>query len=141
MACGRGAMTTVHASVMVALFNTADPAHNSCLAWFREAIADGDPLRAPVTALAEVAAAISQGTGDKQVARDVAAHLRHSALFEFLPVAMPLAERAVAIAADHRLAGSDALYLAVADTLTDRFVTLDPELLRKGNGVVETARP
>jgi predicted nucleic acid-binding protein len=134
-------MTTVHASIMVALFNSADPEHNSCLAWFREAIADGDPLRAPVTALGEVAAAISQGTGDKQLARDVASQLRHSALFEFLPIAMPLAERAVAIAADHRVTGNDALYLAVADTLSDRFVTLDSELLRKGNAVVETARP
>ncbi len=134
-------MTTVHSSVMVALFNAADPHHNSCLAWFREAIADGDPLRAPVTALGEVAAAISDGTGDKQLARDVATHLRHSALFEFLPVAMPLAERAVAIAADHRVTGSDAVYLAVADTLSDRLVTLDAELLRKGNGVVETTRP
>lgn len=134
-------MTTVHASVMVALFNAADTQHGSCLAWFREAIADGDPLRAPVTALAEVAARIADGTGDKHLARDVVQHLRHSAMFEFLPVAIPLAERAVAIAADHRVSGSDALYLAVADTLRDRFVTLDRELLRKGNAIVETTRP
>ena len=134
-------MTTVHSSVMTSLYNAADEQHAACLQWFREATADGDPLRAPVTALAEVAAAISLGTGDRQLARDVATHLRHSSLFEFLPVALPLAERAMALAADHGVSGADALYLAVADTLTDRFITLDPALLKKANRVVETLKP
>ncbi|MCZ2110739.1 MAG: PIN domain-containing protein [Dehalococcoidia bacterium] len=134
-------MTVVHSSVIVALFNAADPQHVSCLAWFREAIADGEPLRAPVTALGEVAEAIHTGTSDRQLARDVSAHLRHSSLFELLPVALPLAERAAAIASDHPVSNAQALYLAVADTLGDRLVTLDSELLRRGAAVVETGRP
>jgi predicted nucleic acid-binding protein len=134
-------MATIDSSVLLALFNAGHPQHATCLAWFREAIADGEPLRAPVTALGEVAFAISDGTGDKQLARDVATQIRHSALFELLPVALPLAERSMAIAAEHRISGGGALYLAVAETLGDRLVTLSPELLAKGNGVVETVRP
>lgn len=111
------------------------------LAWFREAIADGEPLRAPVTALAEVAAAIAAGTGDKQLARDVASQVRHSALIELLPVALPLAERASVIAAEHGIRGSDALYFAIAETLNDRLVTLSPAQLSKGRAIVETMRP
>lgn len=134
-------MAVVDASTIVGLFNARDSNHAACLAWFREAIAAGEPLRAPVTVLAEVAAAISRGTGDRQLARDVAAQVQHSALFEFLPVALPLAERAVAMAADHRLGAGSALCLAVADTLNDRLITLDVELLRKGPDIAETMRP
>ncbi len=134
-------MATVDATVLVAIFNGAHPQHATCMAWFREAIADGEPLRAPVTALAELAFAISDGTADKQLARDVATQARHSALVEMLPVALPLAERAMVIAAEHRVSGSAALYLAVAETLSDRLVTLSPELLAKGPAIVETVRP
>ncbi|MEP6872360.1 MAG: PIN domain-containing protein [Anaerolineaceae bacterium] len=134
-------MTTVHASVFVALFNASDPAHNQVVAWLRSAIADAEPLRAPVTVLAEVAALVSSGTGDKQMGRDVASQVRHSALFELLPVALPLAERAATIAAEHRFSGSDSLYFAVAETLADRLVTLHPDHLARGNALVETAGP
>ena len=134
-------MATIDASVLISLFNTHDRLHQSTVTWFREAVADGEPLRAPVTVLAEVAAAIAAGTGDKQLARDVEAHVRHSPLFELLPVALALAERAATLAAEHQLRGSDAIYFAVAETLGDRLVTLNPRQLQRGNAVVETRRP
>lgn len=134
-------MATVDSSVLIALFNARDRAHISAVAWFRDAIADGEPLRAPVTAVAEVAAAIAMGTGDKQLARDVASQVRHSALIELLPIALPLAERASVIAAEHGVSGSDAVYFAIAETLNDRLVTLDPQQLRKGPAIVETSPP
>ena len=134
-------MSTVHSSVFLALFNASDRAHSQTAAWLREAIAEAEPLRAPVTVLAEVAAMVSSGTGDKQMGRDVASQIRHSALFELLPVALPLAERAATIAAEHRFSGGDSLYFAVAETLSDRLVTLDPDLLARGNALLETVRP
>ena len=134
-------MSTVHCTVFVALLNASDPAHNQAVAWLRDAIAAVEPLRAPVTVLAEVAAMVSSGTGDKQMGRDVASQIRHSALFELLPVALPLAERAATIAAEHRFSGADSLYFAIAETLADRFVTLDPDHLTRGNALVETVRP
>ncbi len=134
-------VATLDSSVLISLFNARDRQHAQTVAWFREAIADGEPLRAPVIALAEVSGAIASGTGDKQLARDVEAHIRHSPLFEFLPVAMPLAERAATIAAEHQVRGADAIYFAVAETLGDRLVTLNPRQLQRGSSVVETVRP
>lgn len=134
-------MATLDSSVLISLFNAHDRQHAQTAAWFREAVADGEPLRAPVTAIAEVSAAISIGTGDKQLARDVETHIRHSPLFEFLPVAMPLAERAATIAAEHQVRGTDAIYFAVAETLGDKLVTLNPRQLQRGSAVVETVRP
>ena len=134
-------MATLDASVFVSLFNARDRQHETTVAWLREALAEGEPLRAPVIALAEVSAAIAAGTGDKQLARDVEQQLRASPLFEFLPVALPLADRAAALAAEHQLRGSDALYFAVAETLGDRLVTLNPRQLQRAGQVVETVRP
>jgi predicted nucleic acid-binding protein len=134
-------VATLDASVLISLFNAHDRQHLQTLAWFREAVADGEPLRAPVTAIADVSGAIASGTGDKQLARDVEAHIRHSPLFEFLPIAMPLAERAATIAAEHEMRGTDALYFAVAETLGDRLVTLNPRQLQRGTSTVETTRP
>jgi predicted nucleic acid-binding protein len=134
-------VATLDSSVLISLFNAQDRLHEQTIAWFREAVADGEPLRAPVTALADVSAAIALGTGDKQLARDVETHVRHSPLFEFLPVAMPLAERAATLAAEHQLRGADAIYFAVAETLGDKLVTLNPRQLQRGNTVVETVRP
>ena len=59
----------------------------------------------------------------------------------FSRLALPLAERAAAIAAEHRFSGGDSLYFAVAVTLSDRLVTLDPDQLARGNALVETTRP
>ncbi len=134
-------MATLDSSVLISLFNAHDRQHAQTAAWFREAVADGEPLRAPVTAIAEVSSAISVGTGDKQLARDVETHIRHSPLFEFLPIAMPLAERAATIAAEHQVRGTDAIYFAVAETLGDRLVTLNPRQLQRGSAVVQTVRP
>ncbi len=138
---GGSRVATIDSSVLVSLFNSRDRLHAQTVAWFREAVADGEPLRAPVTALAEISAAIAAGTGDKQLARDVETHVRHSPLFEFLPVALPLAERAATLAAEHQLRGSDAIYFAVAETLGDTLVTLNPRQLQRGSAVVETQRP
>lgn len=134
-------MATLDSSVLISLFNAQDRQHAQTAAWFREAVADGEPLRAPVTAIAEVSAAISIGTGDKQLARDVETHIRHSPLFEFLPVAMPLAERAATIAAEHQVRGTDAIYFAVAETLGDRLITLNPRQLQRNGAIVEAIRP
>lgn len=134
-------MATLDSSVLISLFNAQDRQHAQTAAWFREAVADGEPLRAPVTAIAEVSAAISIGTGDKQLARDVETHIRHSPLFEFLPVAMPLAERAATIAAEHQVRGADAIYFAVAETLGDRLITLNPRQLQRNGAIVEAIRP
>jgi predicted nucleic acid-binding protein len=134
-------MATVDSSVLLALFNGRDRAHLAAVAWFRDAIADGEAIRAPVIAIAEVAAAIAAGTGDKQLARDIAAHIRHSALIELLPIALPLAERAAVIAAEHGIRSGDAIYFAVAETLKDRLITLDPGQLKNGPAIVDTARP
>jgi predicted nucleic acid-binding protein len=131
----------IDASVYVALINARESAHDSSWAWFEQASTAQESVVAPVILLAEVASAISRGVGNPALARQVVQQLRHSSVVELIPVTAALAERAAAIAADHRIRGCDAVYVALAEQLEDCLVTLDQQQSERGVAVVAIHRP
>ena len=134
-------MAVIDASLYIALINAHEPDHARSWTWFECAKAAQEPIRAPVILLAEVAAALSRGVGDLALARQVVLQLRHSRAVELVPVSLALAERAASIAADHRIRGCDAVYVALADQLGDCLVTLDEQQLERGAATTLTRRP
>jgi predicted nucleic acid-binding protein len=134
-------MAVVDASVYIALINAHEPDHAGCWAWFEQAQSAGEPIAAPAILLAELAAALSRGLGDAALAHSAVEQLRHSPIVELIPVTAALAARAAAIAADHRLRGCDAVYVALAHELKDSLVTLDRQQLERGAAVVAARRP
>ena len=71
----------------------------------------------------ELGAAISRGLGDPVLARKVVAELVDEGVIHLIPVDARLAERAAAIAIDHRIRGCDAVYVALAEALGEALVT------------------
>ncbi len=134
-------MAVIDASVYIALVNTQEKDHASSWVWFEQAQAAQEPIVAPVILLAEVAAALSRGIGDLKLAHRVVQQLRHSSVIELLPVTLVMAERAATIAADHRIRGCDALYVALADQLRDRLITLDRQQLERSAAIVVAVQP
>ena len=67
--------------------------------------------------------------------------LKRSRVIELLPVTVALADRAATIAADHRIRGCDAVYIALADELDKHLVTLDRQQLERGIAVVNAYEP
>ena len=134
-------MAVIDASVVVALINTHEQEHASSWAWFERARQADELMVAPVIMLSEVAAALSRGAGDSSLAHRAIRQLARAELIELVPVALVLAEQAAAIAADHRIRGCDALYVALADLLSEPLVTLDRQQLERGAAVVTTRRP
>ena len=118
-------MAVIDASTYVALINADEESHAHSWAWFEKARAAREVIAAPVILLTEVAAALSRGTGDSALAQRVVEQLTHSNLIELMPMSLALAERAAVIAADHRIRGCDAVYVALAEQLGDCLVTLD----------------
>jgi len=59
----------------------------------------------------------------------------------FVPLDNDLAEAAAKIAAAHRLRGSDAVYVAVAQRFDAVLVTLDAEQARRAEAVVPVRSP
>ena len=134
-------MAVIDASVYVALINTHEADHASSWAWFQEAQASREPILAPVILLAEVASAISRGVGDPGLAHKVVEQVQRSKVIELVPVIPTMAERAAAIAADYRVRGCDAVYLALAEQMDGYLVTLDRQQLERGVEVVTTFKP
>jgi predicted nucleic acid-binding protein len=134
-------MAVVDASVYVALVNAHEPDHDRCLAWFEDAARSGEPILAPVVLLAEVSAALSRGVGSPALAHRVVRQMLRSPSIELVSVTVELAERAAGIAADRRIRGGDALYVALAELAGDELVTLDRQQLERGRAVVVTRRP
>ena len=134
-------MAVIDASVYVALINAHEREHGSSWTWFEQAKAAQEVVVAPVVLLAEVAAALSRGVGDPVLVHQVVQQLMRSSLIELTPVTKTLAGRAAAIAADHRVRGCDAIYVALAEQRGDQLVTLDRQQLERGGAVVAVRQP
>ena len=134
-------MPVVDASVYIALINAHEEEHALSWAWFEAVQAAQLPVLAPIILLPEVAAALSRGTGDSQLAHRVVRKLEHGGVVQLVPVTAAMASRAAAIAADHRIRGCDAIYVALADQLDDDLVTWDQQQLDRAAAIVTTHPP
>ena len=134
-------MAVIDASVYIALVNAHEREHSSSWAWFEQSRAAGELVVAPVILLAEVASALSRGMGDPTLAHRVVQQLARSEVIELIQITMAMAERAAEIAAEHRIRGCDAVYVALADQLSDTLVTLDRQQLERGAALVIARAP
>lgn len=134
-------MPVVDASVYIATINSHELAHTRAQTWFSQALSRGDQLFAPSILMAEVTSALSRGVGDLQLAHQVLQQLMTFQDVALEPVTIVLGERAAEIAADHRIRGCDAVYVALAEQLGDYLITLDQEQLQRGAAVITTQQP
>lgn len=94
-----------------------------------------------VAILPEVASAVSRGSDDSETAAEFAAELRRIPNFTFVPVDSELSALAVKFAAENKLRGCDAVYVAVASLFKVKLITLDSQQLERSKGVVEACTP
>ena len=132
---------TVDASVFLNGFNPYEDGHEQSrrlLALMQE---QATPIVVPTLLLPEVAAAVARGRGDAELARRFAATLKQLPNLLLIPLDDVLAQHAIDVAAEHRLGGSDAVYVAVALRFGSALVTLDREQRDRVAGVLETRLP
>ena len=134
-------MTVIDASVYVSLVNAHEEEHISSWSWFDDVRSRDERILAPTLLLAEVASALSRGMGDPQLANKVIQQLLVSYIIELVPVTRNLAERAALIAAEYRIRGCDAIYVAVASKENDTLVTLDRQQLKRACDVISVRKP
>lgn len=134
-------MPVVDASVCGAFFNAHELRHVPSRIWFREARRGEERVVAPVILLAEVSAALGRGLGDTELADYAVDVLRSRRWVELFPVTQALAIRAAKIAAEQKIRGCDAIYVALAQQLGMELVTLDGDQLDRGAAVIKTRTP
>jgi predicted nucleic acid-binding protein len=134
-------MAVMDTSVYVALINPNEPAHATSWAWYVRTVRRREPIVAPAIMLAEVAAALSRGIDTPELAHRAAQRLLRSRTVELVPVTVALAQQAAVIAADHRVRGCDAVFVALARQRADTLITLDNQQLERAAAVVTTQQP
>jgi predicted nucleic acid-binding protein len=134
-------MAVIDTSVYVAIVKATEPHHQISRKWFQETKLNGEQISAPVIFLAEVAAAIGRGQDDTELVKKVVQTITDQKLIELFPISFTMAERAAVIAAEQRIRGADALYVALAEHLGDELVTWDEQQRLRGAAVVTTRLP
>ena len=131
----------VDASVMVSALLPGDINHTQCLMWLDQQIAAGVPLYAPRLLLNEVAGSIARVTGQPSAGHTAIATILAIPNFTLVSDQDYPTTFASTLAADLRLRGADATYVAVAALLEMDLFSLDREMLERGGQRVMTRRP
>lgn len=122
-------------------FNPHEEGHAESLAILAAIQQGGDPVIVPTLLLPEIASAVARASNDDAGALQYAnatAALPHLTLVSLTPTT---ARQAAELAANHRVRGADAVYLAVARRYGATFVSRDEEQRSRGSAVVTCQTP
>jgi predicted nucleic acid-binding protein len=132
---------TIDASVFVNAFNPHEEGQAESLQIISAIQEHGDPVLVPALLVPEVASAVARATDDASGAIQYAnatAGLPHLTL---VPLTAAVARQAADLAANHRLRGADAVYVAVARRYATTLVSRDDEQRTRGGKVVVCQTP
>ena len=129
------------ANIFVRDLDLADPNYAACHELLAELVASGTPIYVPTLLVVEVAATISRTRRDPLYALAVSLGLRELPNLTLLPLDSTLAQQSAELAADFRLRGADAVYIAVAQQTGTALVTLDAELRTRAASRITTYTP
>lgn len=132
---------TVDASVFVNAFNPHEHGHAESLQWLTRTQEAGDPVIVPALLVPEIASAVVRASDDSAGALQyakAAAALAHVTVVSLTPA---MAHQAAELAANHRLRGADAVYLAVARRYGTTLISRDDEQRTRGAGIVTIQTP
>ena len=132
---------TVDASVFVSAFTPSERAHEVSKAFMLSVREQSVPIIVPVLVLPEISAALSRGQGKPKLGLAFVQELRNFPNTTFIDVDDGIATLAAEIAAEHRLRGSDAIYVAVALRFGAELITLDKEQLDRLPKVLSVRKP
>ena len=132
---------TVDASVFLNGFNPYETGHVESRRFLESLREQAIPIIVPTLLLPEVAAAISRGRDDADLARRFTAALRQLPHLILVGLDETLAGQAADIAAQNRLRGSDAVYVAVALRFGSTLVTLDKEQHDRVSSLISARLP
>jgi len=118
---------TLDASVVMNAFNPAEAGHAISLQLQTVIQSRAIPVIVPTLLLTEVAATIGRVLGDTPAARSFVIRLSQLPYIRFASLTRPLALTAANLAAEYRLRGADAVYVAVARQFGTTLVTLDEQ--------------
>jgi len=134
-------MIVVDASVWVSYLVQQDINHAATRPWFTKVLMSRVPIAAPNLLLSEIGGAMSRRLGDATMGNKAINHLLAIPTLRLIRMEHSLAFQAGKIAANHRLRGADAWYVAVAAQLNVPLISWDKEHLYRVSDLITTYTP
>ena len=134
-------MYLVDASVWVSRLVPTDVHHAPSRSWLQELAERGELAVAPALVLAEVAGAVARRTGLPRLGLRAIALFQRLPTSRLVPVDSELGRLGARLAAEERLRGADAIYVALARRLGIPLITWDREQRDRGSAVVTVLDP
>ncbi|MCC7019046.1 MAG: PIN domain-containing protein [Ardenticatenales bacterium] len=131
----------IDTSVLVADAWPSEAGHAESKALLAALADHGVKVHVPAIVLAEIAAAITRAVGDPWLAQRAAEAYGRRPGMHIVPVDLALAHSAARLAAEQRLRGCDAIYVALARTLGAALITLDGEQRERTPSSVHALTP
>src|SRR4051812_15749953 len=126
---GTPTAVVIDASVWVSRILIQDSNHQVALSWINEHLLNGGLLVAPILLVTETASAVSRISGLPARGHLAASQLYAIPEMSLVQIDQALVDEASDLAADLRLRGADAYYVAVSKNLGLPLVTFDSEQL------------
>ena len=124
-------MFTIDASVHVSALNISEPDSVTSQAFVAYVIENAIPVIEPTLLLVEIAAAIARVFNNTVQGVTLAQTIRMLPKHTWVALDDDLTDKALSLAAEHRLRGADAIYAAVAHRHQTILVTLDQQQLSR----------
>jgi predicted nucleic acid-binding protein len=131
----------IDASVFVADAQPQEPFHADANLLLEALAAHGRVLHVPAIVLSEIAAAIARGADDSELAREAVGLYRQWPGLRLTPVEEMLGSLAADIAAQQRIRGCDAVYVALAYMERAILITLDGQQRERAPSSVTARTP
>ncbi|MCU0493039.1 MAG: PIN domain-containing protein [Chloroflexaceae bacterium] len=134
-------MFTLDTNIFVRELNPNNPDYPACNALLDRLNVNLVPVACPSILVPEIAGVISRESNDSMRGRIYADLVANLPYLTLVPCDDTLVQLATELAADYRLRGMDALYLATAIQTGMALVTLDQELRTRAAPVVRALTP
>lgn len=134
-------MIVIDASVWLSFLLQQDAHHAVTRPWLVERLTNKEPLAAPILLLAEVGGAVSRRLGDTTLGEKAIKRLLAIPTLRLVSIDHALGIEMSRLAAQYRLRGADACYVAVAAELNVPLVSWDQEHLNRTTDLITVYTP
>lgn len=134
-------MIVVDASVWVSHFTKQDNHHLTSLRWLTHMVNQQTEFLLPPLLLSEVAGAIARRTGVAELGHHAVGQILTTPRLRVISIDSVVGQLAAQLAADLRLRGADAIYVAVAHQYQASLVSWDREQIQRSASMVTAFAP
>jgi predicted nucleic acid-binding protein len=131
----------VDTNVFIAALRPDEKSHLPCRDFLQRCLQTTTSMICPVIVLAEISGCIARAVRNPHEAEVVLLKFRKNPSLRLIPIDATIAESAARFAARLFLKGADAIYLATAKSSDAPLITLDDEILSRGQKVATVQTP